>query len=86
MKNLKAEFKKAVDFFKERDNYRLELRRMIKKYGIASLPKSVQRTIPVDRKVLYERKWYLHLTVWFRILQIAWLNTENEGMRRAANG
>ncbi len=85
-KNLKIEWTKTIEYFKSRDEYKLELKRMIKKYGIAGLPMAVQRTIPVDRKVLHERVWYWHPSVWLRILQITWLNTENEGMRRALHG
>lgn len=84
-KRLKIEWLKAIRFFVERDSYRIELRRMIKKYGIAGLPESVQRTIPVDMKVLYEIKWWLQPFVWLRIMQITVLNAQNEGMRRAEN-
>ena len=86
VKGLKIEWHKAIDFFKERDKYKEDLKGWIKKYGLANLPKSVQRTVPTNRKVLYEIKWYFQPTVWLRILQIAWLNTENEGVRRAQNG
>ena len=85
IKRLKIEWLKTIRFFVERDNYRIELRRMIKKYGIAGLPESVQRTIPVDMKVLYEIKWWLQPFVWLRIMQVTMLNAQNEGMRRAEN-
>ena len=86
VKGLRIEFRKSINFFVERDSYKKDLKGWIKKYGLANLPKSVQRTVPTDRKVLYERKWYLQPIVWLRIVQLTWLNTENEGMRRALNG
>jgi hypothetical protein len=83
---LKSEFKKTVAYFKARDEYRIELRGWIKKYGIVNLPESVQRTIPTDGKVLYEIKWYFNLIVWLRIFQITWLNVGNEGIRSVLDG
>ena len=86
MQGLKTEWKKTITFFEERDKYRKDLKGWIKKYGLSNLPKSVQRTVPTDRKVLYEMKWWLQPTVWFRIIQITWLNAENEGIGRVVNG
>lgn len=83
---LKSELKKSIDFFETRDEYKIELRRMIKKYGIAGLPAAVQRSIPTDRKVLYELGWKMQPVVWIRILQIAWLNAGNKAFRMALNG
>lgn len=85
IKRLKSEWKKTIDFFKARDEYRTELKGWIKKYGLVNLPASVQRTVPVDMKVLYEMKWWLQPFVWLRIIQITVLNTQNEGMRRVEN-
>jgi len=82
MKGLKTEWSKLVVFFKERDAYRIQLRGWIKKYGLAGLPPTVLKTVPTDLKVLYEIKWYLQPMVWWRFLQIVWLNEENEGFRR----
>lgn len=86
IKGLKQEWNKAITFFVERDNYKKDLKGWIKKYGIANLPESVQRTIPTDMKVLYEIKWWLQPFVWFRIIQLTILNTQNEGLRRVQNG
>ena len=66
-----------------RDNYKRELCKVVNKYGIVNMPISVQRTMPTDLKVLYELPWYVHPTVWRRILQIAWKNAHNEIVRRA---
>ena len=86
MPKLKIELTKTVNYFKERDTYNVKLKGWIKKYGIAGLPKSVQRTIPTDRKVLYEMKWWLQPLVWLRILQISWLNVGNNSMKEIVNG
>jgi len=83
---LKTEFRKVVNFFVERDNYKRDLKGWIKKYGFANLPKSVQRTVPTDMKVLYEIKWKYNIVVWTTIFRIAIANAQNEGMRRATNG
>ena len=83
---LKIEWDKTIKYFVERDNYKNDLKGWINKYGLVNLPKSVQRTVPTERKVLYEIKWWLQPMVWFRIIQITVLNTQNEGLRRAQNG
>ncbi len=84
-KMLKNEFVKAVNFFRSRESYKKQLRKAMNKYGVVNLPESVQRTIPTNLKVLYEIPWYLNIVVWFRIGQIAWLNTENECIRKVIN-
>ena len=83
---LKIEWDKTIAYFKERDKYKQDLKGWIKKYGLVNLPASVQRTIPTSFKVLYEVKWWLQPVVWWRILQITWLNTHNEGLRRLSDG
>jgi len=86
MSRLKIEVSKLINYFKSRDEYRIELRKCIKKYGFANLPASVQRTVPTDMKVLYEIKWWMQPFVWFRIFQTAWLRAESKGLRRALHG
>lgn len=74
-----------VDFFNKRDGYRIQLRKAMRKYGVANLPVSVQQTIPADTKVLYELSWKLQPKVWIRILQIAYLNAERKVVEEVLN-
>ena len=80
------EWKKTIDFFKERDAYRLKLRGWIDRFGFANLPPAVLRTVPTDRKVLYEVKWFLQLGVWLKIILLTWHNAQNELIKEAVNG
>ena len=80
-----SELKKVINYFRERDIYKITLRRYINKYGIVNMPKDVQRTIPTEMKVLYELPWWLHPVVWMRLVQIAYLNAHNECIRRILN-
>ena len=76
---------KMLSVFIKRDKYRIELRRAIKRHGLANLPKAVLRTVPTDMKTLYELPWYLNLHVIVRIVQASILNAQNEAFRRALN-
>lgn len=80
------QWNKTIDYFKARDEYKVSLAGWISKYGLVNLPASVQRTVPTDRKVLYEPKWYLQPIVWTRIIQITVLNARKEAMKVAIHG
>ena len=86
IKDFKSEVGKTIYYFISRDEYKKNLSGWIKKYGLANLPASVQRTVPTDIKVLYEIKWWLQPIVWFKIIQIAWHNAQNESIGRVVNG
>jgi len=83
--DLKTQLNLQIEFFKSREQYKVDLRRAINKYGISALPKTVQDTIPTDVKTLYELPWNWNLYVWFRILQSTCHSAENEAIRRALN-
>ena len=86
MKRLRIEWLRTIRFFVTRDEYRVNLRKMIKEVGLSGLTPVILRTVPTDMKVLYEIKWWLQPFVWIRIMQVSILNAQNEGMRRVQNG
>jgi len=81
----KSEFKKVVDFFKKREQYKKDLRKFINKYGVVNLTPAMQRSMPTNIFVLYELPWYLNIIVLIRIPQIAWHSACKEAIRRAIN-
>ena len=84
-KMLKTELTKQLNFFKDREDYKVKLRKAINKHGIAALPKDVQRTMPTDIKTLYELPWFLNLYVWFTMLKTSWTAAQNESIRSVLN-
>ena len=85
-KDLVNEWGKVTNYFKERETYKVDLRNLIDKHGLSNLSTAILRTVPTDLKVLREKPWYWHISVWARIIQITFLNAQNEGMKRAYNG
>lgn len=87
LKQFKSELRKTIHFFNARENFKNELDKAVEKYGIVNLPKDVLRAIPTGIKAVYESKWYWHPFVWMRIIQIAFLNAENENIKKVlSNG
>lgn len=66
-----------IKFFDERENYKLELKKAIKKYGMHNLPKSVLRTVPIDANVLHEKHWRFNIVIWLKIIAASIVQQRN---------
>lgn len=85
-KMIKVEIIKQIDFFKNREQYKKDLKYAINKYGAQNLTPAMQRSIPANGKVLIELVWYLQPLCWFNILRIAFAQAENECVRSILHG
>lgn len=79
------ELNKLITFYKEREKYKKDLRRIIAKYGVANLSPVIQRTIPKDMKTLYELTWWMQPKVLWLLPITALKQAKNESIRKELN-
>ena len=80
-----SEYGKLVKYFVERENFKIQLRTTIEKYGIDKLGPEARKSCPKDLRVLYERSWKWNIIVRVRMIQSAMLNARNTLNRRVAD-
>lgn len=70
-KRLIQNLNQQINFFDEREHFRLTMVQFINEHGVEALSPELLTTLPHDLRALYEKAWRKQLSVWWLLFKIA---------------